>query len=101
MPVARAGIELLDELLAAHPGAAQVIPIEATASLHRAWAAELGRRHPGVLRLFAPSETRAPHTQWGSGRFKTDDRDCAALTYLARQPVQRLVSGSVRARRAR
>lgn len=85
LPVARAGIEKLEALLAAHPSPAQVIAIEATGSLHRAWAAELERRHPGALRLFAPSETRAARTQLGSGRFKTDDRDCAALTYLARQ----------------
>ena len=43
---------------------AQVIAIEATGSLHRAWAAELERRHPGALRLFAPSETKAAQTQW-------------------------------------
>ena len=90
LPVARAGIEQLESLLAAHPSAAQVIAIEATGSLHRAWAAELERRHPGALRLFAPSETRAARTQLGSGRFKTDDRDCAALTYLARQGAGRL-----------
>ena len=62
-----------------------VIAIEATGSLHRAWAAELERLHPGAVRLFAPSETKAARTQLGSGRFKTDDRDCAALTYLARR----------------
>lgn len=89
LPVARAGIEQLDALMAAHPSPAQVIAIEATGSLHRAWAAELERRHPGALRLFAPSETRAARTQLGSGRFKTDDRDCAALTYLARQGAGR------------
>lgn len=85
LPVARAGIECLELLLAAHPGAAPVIAIEATGSLHRAWAGELERRHPGSLRLFAPSEAKAARVQLGSGRFKTDDRDCAALTYLARQ----------------
>jgi transposase len=89
LPVARAGIERVDALLAAHPSPAQVIAIEATGSLHRAWAAELERRHPGALRLFAPSETKAARTQLGSGRFKTDDRDCAALTYLARQGAGR------------
>ena len=89
LPVASAGIERLEELLAAHPGPARVIAMEATGSLHRAWAAELERRHPGALRLFAPSETRAARTQLGSGRFKTDDRDCAALTYLARQGAGR------------
>lgn len=89
LPVARAGIEQLEAMLAAHPSSERVIAIEATGSLHRAWAAELERRHPGALRLFAPSETKAARTQLGSGRFKTDDRDCAALTYLARQGAGR------------
>jgi transposase len=88
LPVARSGIAALEEMLAAHAGE-QVIAIEATGSLHRAWAAELERLHPGSLRLFAPSETKAARTQLGSGRFKTDDRDCAALTYLARQGAGR------------
>jgi transposase len=88
LPVARSGIAALEKLLAAHAGE-QVIAIEATGSLHRAWAAELERLHPGSLRLFAPSETKAARTQLGSGRFKTDDRDCAALTYLARQGAGR------------
>ena len=89
LPVARSGIERLDGLLAAHPSPARVIAIEATGSLHRAWADELERRHPGALRVFAPSETKAARIQLGSGRFKTDDRDCAALTYLARQGAGR------------
>jgi transposase len=72
-----------------------LIAIEATGSLHRAWAGELERRHPGGVRLFAPSETRAARTQLGSGRFKTDDRDCAALTYLARQGAGRLLVGEL------
>jgi transposase len=88
LPVARSGIAALEKMLAAHVGE-QVIAIEATGSLHRAWAAELERLHPGSLRLFAPSETKAARTQLGSGRFKTDDRDCAALTYLARQGAGR------------
>lgn len=88
LPVARSGIAALEGLLAAHPGE-QVIAIEATGSLHRAWAAELERLHPGAIRLFAPSETKAARTQLGSGRFKTDDRDCAALTYLVRQGAGR------------
>jgi transposase len=88
LPVARSGIAALEKMLAAHPGES-VIAIEATGSLHRAWAAELERLHPGSLRLFAPSETTAARTQLGSGRFKTDDRDCAALTYLARQGAGR------------
>jgi len=88
LPVARSGIAALEGMLAAHPGE-QVIAIEATGSLHRAWAAELERLHPGAIRLFAPSETKAARTQLGSGRYKTDDRDCAALTYLARQGAGR------------
>ncbi|HEY5419690.1 MAG TPA: hypothetical protein VIL10_03060, partial [Marmoricola sp.] len=79
LPVARAGIAALERMLAAHSGE-RVIAIEATGSLHRAWAAELERLYPGALRLFAPSETKAARTQLGSARFKTDDRDCAALT---------------------
>jgi len=88
LPVARCGITALERLLAVHAGE-PVIAIEATGSLHRAWAAELDRLHPGAIRLFAPSETKAARTQLGSGRFKTDDRDCAALTYLARQGAGR------------
>jgi transposase len=84
LPVARSGITALEKLLLAHAGN-PVIAIEATGSLHRAWATELDRLHPGSVRLFAPSETKSARTQLGSGRFKTDDRDCAALTYLARQ----------------
>ena len=76
--------------------------------LHRAWVAELSRRFPGSVRVFAPSETAAARAQLGSRRFKTDDRDCAALTYLARQGGGRTVPGAqheallaaVRARRA-
>ena len=88
LPVARSGVAALEKMLAAHAGE-RVIAIEATGSLHRAWAAELERLHPGALRLFAPSETKAARIQLGSGRFKTDDRDCAALTYLARQGAGR------------
>lgn len=88
LPVARAGIAELERMLEVH-GGEQVIAIEATGSLHRAWAAELERLHPGAIRLFAPSETKSARTQLGSGRFKTDDRDCAALTYLARQGAGR------------
>ena len=88
LPVARSGIAALEKLLAGHAGQ-RVIAIEATGSLHRAWAVELERLHPGAIRLFAPSETKAARMQLGSGRFKTDDRDCAALTYLARQGAGR------------
>lgn len=85
--VSRAGIQELESAVSGHTAGhgEVIIAIEATGSLHQPWAAELERLHPGCVRLFAPSETKAARTQLGSGRFKTDDRDCAALTYLARQ----------------
>ncbi|MFN8068109.1 MAG: IS110 family transposase [Mycolicibacterium insubricum] len=85
LSVSRDGISQLELTLNEHGADAPVIAIEATGSLHRPWVAELERRHPGSVRLFAPSETKAARAQLGSGRFKTDDRDCAALTYMARQ----------------
>src|SRR4051794_28984415 len=69
--------------------AAPLFAVEATGSLHRAWTAELERRWPGSLRLFAPSETQAARAQLGSRRFKTDDPDCAALVWLLRQGAGR------------
>ncbi len=97
MPVSRDGLAVLEQLViqhgAGHPD--MVIAVEATGSVHRAWSAELDRRYPGAVRLFAPSETKAGRTQLGSGRFKTDDRDCAALTYLARQGGGRRWRGEV------
>jgi transposase len=93
LPVSREGIACVEGLVTVHgrDSAARVFAIETTGSLHRAWAHELERRHPGEVRLFAPSETKAARVQLGSGRFKTDDRDCAALTYLVRQGAGRLV----------
>lgn len=86
LPVLRPGIEELTRLIQLHRGTREpVIAIETTGALHQAWAAELDRRFPDTVRLFAPSETVAARAQLGSRRFKTDDRDCAALTYLARQ----------------
>lgn len=85
LSVSREGIAQLELALNSHGAGVPVIAVEATGSLHRPWVTELERRHPGSVRLFAPSETKAARTQLGSGRFKTDDRDCAALTYLARQ----------------
>jgi transposase len=90
LPVLRDGIEELERLITASGvGGAPVIGIEATGALHRAWAAELERRWPGSLRTFAPSETQAARAQLGSRRFKTDDRDCAALVWLLRQGAGR------------
>ena len=97
LPVSRDGIAGLEKMVGclACDRPATVIAIEATGSLHRAWAGELERRHPGAVRMFAPSETKAARIQLGSGRFKTDDRDCAALrddiTALLSHLVCRLV----------
>ena len=90
LPVLRDGVEELDRLIASSGvDGAPVIGIEATGALHRAWAAEVERRWPGSLRLFAPSETQAARAQLGSRRFRTDDRDCAALVWLLRQGAGR------------
>jgi transposase len=90
LSVLRDGLDELQRLIARSGVAgAPVIGLEATGSLHRAWAAEIERRWPGSLRLFAPSETTAARTQLGSRRFKTDDRDCAALVWLLRQGAGR------------
>jgi transposase len=89
LPVSIDGISRLELELAGRGADRPVIALEATGSLYRPWAAELERRHPGSVRVFAPSETKAARVQLGSGRFKSDDRDCAALTYLARQGLGR------------
>jgi transposase len=89
LPVLREGVDELERLIEASRAGAPVIGIEATGALHRAWAAEVERRWPGSLRLFAPSETQAARAQLGSRRFKTDDRDCAALVWLLRQGAGR------------
>jgi len=90
LPVLRDGVDELDRLIAASGvSGPPVIGIEATGALHRAWATEVERRWPGSLRLFAPSETQAARGQLGSRRFKTDDRDCAALVWLLRQGAGR------------
>lgn len=81
----RVGVDRLCELIDGVAAPQTVIAIEATGSLHVSWVAELERRLPGSLRLFAPSETQAARTQLGFRRFKDDDRDCAALISLARQ----------------
>jgi transposase len=86
LPVLREGVDTLAKLIATSGVAgAPIIAVEATGRLHQAWVAELERRWPGSVRLFAPSETQAARAQLGSRRSKTDDRDCAALVWLARQ----------------
>jgi transposase len=93
LPTSRSGVERLDALVGTH--GRPVFALEATGSLHRAWAAELERRWPGSLRMFAPSQTKAARTQLGTRRLKTDDRDCAALVWLARQGAGEPAGGSV------
>ena len=91
LPTLRAGVDELVRLIAASASVGKpVIAIEATGSLHGAWTAELERRFPGCVRLLAPSETQAARAQLGSRRFKSDDRDCAALVWLARQGLGRV-----------
>jgi transposase len=92
LPNSRVGLERLDALVGPAPA---TFAIEATGALHRAWMAELERRRPGSLRVFAPSQTVAARAQLGTRGFKTDDRDCAALVWLARQGAGRraLASG--------
>jgi transposase len=94
LPVLRDGVDALERLIAGSGVAGPpVIGLEATGGLHRGWAAEIERRWPGSLRLFAPSETAAARAQLGSRRFKTDDRDCAALVWLVRQGAGRRAGG--------
>jgi transposase len=90
LPTLRCGVEELVRLIAASGAVGQpLIAVEATGALHRAWTAELERRFPGRVRLLAPSETQAARAQLGARRFKSDDRDCAALVWLARQGLGR------------
>jgi transposase len=87
----RTGVDELVRLIGASGSSGEpLIAVEATGSLHRPWTAELERRFPGRVRLLAPSETQAARAQLGSRRFKSDDRDCAALVWLARQGLGRL-----------
>jgi transposase len=99
LPVLREGLDELQQLVdRSGVVGAPVIGLEETGGLHRAWASEIERRWPGSLRLFAPSQTTAARAQLGSRRFKTDDRDCAAMIWLLRQGAGRRVeSGAVEA----
>jgi transposase len=89
LPVARAGVDELERLVRGQESSGPVIGIEATGSLHRSWVSALERRCPESIRVFAPSETQAARAQLGRRRFKTDDRDCAALVWLLRQGAGR------------
>lgn len=90
LPVLREGVDELERLIASSGVEGRpIIGLEATGSLHTAWATELEHRFPGSLRLFAPSESQAARSQLGSRRIKADDRDCAALVWLLRQGAGR------------
>jgi transposase len=90
LPAFREGVDELERLIASTGVAGEpLIGVEASGSLHRPWTVELERRFPGRVRLLAPSETRAARAQLGARRFKTDDRDCAALVWLLRQGLGR------------
>lgn len=66
LPVLRDGVDELQRLIAASGvEGSPVIGLEVTGALHHAWAAEIERRWPGSLRLFAPSETTAARAQLG------------------------------------
>ncbi len=103
LSVSREGISQLELALNKHASRCARDRDRGDGQLHRPWVTELERLHPGSVRLFAPSETKSARTQLGSGRFKTDDRDCAALTYMARQGGGRRYGheSSVEALRAR
>lgn len=86
MPSLRPGLDEVTATIRRFAGTqAPVVAIEATGGLHGPWVRALEERFPSSVRVFAPSETAAARAQLGSRRFKSDDRDCAALTYLARQ----------------
>jgi transposase len=92
VPALRAGLDEVAAMIGRLSGAAgAVVAIEATGGLHGPWVRALEQRFPSSVRVFAPSETAAARAQLGSRRFKSDDRDCAALTYLARQGQGRAV----------
>jgi transposase len=102
VPALRPGLDEVAAVIRRLSGpAGAVVAIEATGALHGCWVRALEERFPSSVRVFAPSETAAGRAQLGSRRFKSDDRDCAALTYLARQGQGRpVVDDPVEAMRA-
>lgn len=106
LQTSRAGMAELVSIVESTGASAPVVALEQTGSLHRSWQAAIEARWPGSVRVFAPSETEAARAQLSSRRVKTDDRDCAALTWLARQgagraqvPAAEALQGAVRHRR--
>ena len=57
--------------------------LEATGALHRAWAARARAALAGVVAVVRAVGDAGGANQLGTRRFKTDDRDCAALVWLA------------------
>lgn len=102
VPSLRPGLDDVEATIRRLVGAAApIVAIESTGALHGPWVRALEQRFPSSVRVFAPSETAAARAQLGSRRFKSDDRDCAALTYLARQGQgRRVVDDPVEAMRA-
>ncbi len=102
VPALRPGLDEIEATIRRLVGVtAPVVAIEATGALHGPWVRALEELFPSSVRVFAPSETAAARAQLGSRRFKSDDRDCAALTYLARQGQGRpVVEDPVEAMRA-
>jgi hypothetical protein len=61
LPVLGEGVDRLAGLIQASGVAGPpTIAVEATGRLHQAWVAELERRWPGSVRLFAPQRPRQP-----------------------------------------
>jgi hypothetical protein len=68
LPVLREGVDALAGLIVASGVAgAPTIGVEATGRLHHAWVAELERRWPGSVRLFAPPRRRRPEPSLAGG----------------------------------
>jgi transposase len=84
LPVAREGISLLERLLEDHAAIDPVIAVEATGSLHWSWVAEMERRRPGCVRLFAPSQTKAARMQLGSSQIC----QCRAISIVSLEPAR-------------
>ena len=68
LPVLREGVDTLAKLITASGVAGTpTIAVEATGRLHQAWVAELERRWPGSVRLFAPPKPRRPEPSSAPG----------------------------------
>ena len=78
LPTLREGVDELEEMIArAGCDAGPVIAIEATGSLHRAWARELERRYPRSRSSASPRPTGSIRRP-GSPRPATSRRRCGA-----------------------